>query len=51
MDLAELSRRPPLGGLAKIDNVVDAIAFLTSDAASFITGQTLTVDGGWTTAT
>ena len=29
------------------DDLVGTIAFLTSDDAAFITGQTIYVDGGW----
>jgi NAD(P)-dependent dehydrogenase (short-subunit alcohol dehydrogenase family) len=36
----------PLGRLGSTDDQADAALFLLSDAASFITGQTLCVDGG-----
>jgi 3-oxoacyl-[acyl-carrier protein] reductase len=52
-DMAEeqkqrIARRTPLGRLARVDEVANAVHFLTSEQASFITGQTLVVDGGIT---
>jgi len=38
----------PLGRLATPDDIARAVAFLGSDLASYITGQTLAVDGGAT---
>ena len=38
----------PLGRLGKPEEVARAIAFLASEEASFITGASLTVDGGYT---
>ncbi|HEX9435887.1 MAG TPA: 3-oxoacyl-[acyl-carrier-protein] reductase [Candidatus Limnocylindria bacterium] len=39
----------PLGRFGTVEDVASAIAFLASDAASYITGQTLIVDGGMVT--
>ena len=36
----------PLGALGKPEHVADAVLFLVSDVASYITGQVLNVDGG-----
>ncbi len=41
-------RRTPLQRLGKVEDIVAAIDFLISPSASFITGQTLVVDGGLT---
>jgi NAD(P)-dependent dehydrogenase (short-subunit alcohol dehydrogenase family) len=36
----------PLGKLGKPEDVAQAVAFLASPAAQYITGQVLAVDGG-----
>ena len=43
-----IARRTPLGRFASIDEIANAVHFLTSDQASFITGHILVVDGGIT---
>jgi NAD(P)-dependent dehydrogenase (short-subunit alcohol dehydrogenase family) len=40
--------RTPLGRLGEPEDIAQAILFLSSPAASWITGQTLYVDGGYT---
>jgi len=37
----------PMGRLGMPSEIGDAVAFLVSEKSSFITGQTLVVDGGW----
>ena len=44
----DLLKRIPLGRVGMPEDVVGAVVFLASPAASLITGQTLLVDGGWT---
>jgi 3-oxoacyl-[acyl-carrier protein] reductase len=39
--------RTPLGRLGEPEDVANTVLFLTSGAASFITGQTIAVDGGF----
>lgn len=41
-------RRTPMGRLGRPEDLEGVIAFLCSDAARFITGHILYVDGGWT---
>ncbi len=43
----ELLMRTPMGRFGRTDEVVGAAVFLASDAASFITGQSIVVDGGF----
>ena len=43
---ATLKERTPLGRFGTAEEVADAVCFLCSDEAAFITGQVLAVDGG-----
>jgi 3-oxoacyl-[acyl-carrier protein] reductase len=43
----QIKARIPLGRLAQPADVADAVSFLLSEKASFITGHSLYVDGGW----
>jgi peroxisomal 2,4-dienoyl-CoA reductase len=44
--MAEVLREIPLGRMGAKRDIANAVVFLVSDAASFVTGETLVVDGG-----
>ncbi|MGI6173643.1 MAG: elongation factor P 5-aminopentanone reductase [Christensenellales bacterium] len=48
-DLRELRENTPLCRIGTVRDVANAVCFLASDEASFITGQVLGVDGGFIT--
>ncbi|RMF85186.1 MAG: SDR family oxidoreductase [Nitrospinota bacterium] len=45
--VAQIASRHPLGRMAQPEDVAEAVIWLCSDAASFVTGHTLVVDGGY----
>lgn len=46
--VGRLAEKVPMGRVGRQEEVAGAAIFLVSEAASFITGQNLFVDGGWT---
>ena len=44
----QYSKKTPLKRLGKAEEIASTALFLASDAASYITGSTVVVDGGWT---
>ncbi|MFO4987058.1 SDR family oxidoreductase [Salmonella enterica subsp. enterica serovar 1,4,[5],12:i:-] len=46
--MADFERRILLNRLGRVEEVAAAALFLASNQASFVTGSTPVVDGGWT---
>jgi NAD(P)-dependent dehydrogenase (short-subunit alcohol dehydrogenase family) len=46
--MAGVIERYPLARIAQPDEIAEVVVFLASPAASFVTGATVTVDGGRT---
>ena len=42
------SNKVPMARMANVDDIIGSIVFLASDSSKYITGQNLTIDGGFT---
>lgn len=47
IDISALERRTPQGRLGTTDEIANAVVYMASDKASFMTGSVVMVDGGW----
>ena len=48
---AQLATQSPMGRMGEPEEIAAAVLWLCSDASSFVTGQAIAVDGGWTAGT
>lgn len=47
LTVRDLERRTPQRRLGSVEDVANAVRFVASDDAGFMTGETLIIDGGW----
>jgi NAD(P)-dependent dehydrogenase (short-subunit alcohol dehydrogenase family) len=47
VDVGAIAGRTPQRRLAEVGDLAEAYVFLAADGSSFVTGETLVVDGGW----
>ncbi|MDF9797851.1 NAD(P)-dependent dehydrogenase (short-subunit alcohol dehydrogenase family) [Catalinimonas alkaloidigena] len=47
--LEQFAEATPMGRIGQPEEIAETVVFLCSDAASYITGQAIAVDGSWTT--
>jgi 2-deoxy-D-gluconate 3-dehydrogenase len=45
---AQIEAKSPMGRVGEPREVADAVLYLASDEARWVTGHTLSIDGGWT---
>jgi 3alpha(or 20beta)-hydroxysteroid dehydrogenase len=48
LDLVWMRQRVPMDRLAQVEEIARVVRFLASDDASYVTGQQIVADGGWT---
>tara|TARA_X000000950_G_scaffold35639_1_gene38099 strand:+ start:223 stop:1047 length:825 start_codon:yes stop_codon:yes gene_type:complete len=46
--IKKYSEKVPLGRKCKLDEISPAVVYLSSDESSYLTGQNIIIDGGWT---
>ncbi len=46
--MAWVRRKTPMGRPGDVEELAGAVVFLASDSSSYVTGQIIAVDGGWT---
>lgn len=46
--IGRLAQKVPMGRVGQAPEIAGAVGFLLADASTFVTGQNLAVDGGWT---